>query len=73
MTTPLELSRNEEKEAWWREQYYGIHEHKYKLRPRYHPKFDSSWMDMGDGSLTVEDVQPSIVSSPPLRTIDANR
>ena len=54
------LYRNEE---WWRDQYYDINDRGYALRPRYHPMWEPSWTGMGKDFFSVEDGQPSIVST----------
>ena len=48
-------------EQWWGERYDEIAEHGYKLRPRYHPKWQPSWLKSGKDFYTVEDGQPTIV------------
>ena len=55
------LFRNEE---WWRDQYDDIHNRGYKLRPRYHPNWEPSWIRLGKDFFAVEDGQPCIVSVP---------
>ena len=55
------LFRNEE---WWRDQYHDIYNCGYALRPRYHPMWEPSWIETGKDFFSVEDGQPSIVSTP---------
>jgi hypothetical protein len=50
-------------EEWWKDQYYDIHDRGYELRPRYHPKWQPSWLRLGKDFFAVEDGQPSIVST----------
>ena len=54
------LFRNEE---WWRDQYYDIYNCGYALRPRYHPMWEPSWLGTDKDFFSVEDGQPSIVST----------
>jgi hypothetical protein len=55
------LFRNEE---WWRDQYHDIYNRGYELRPRYHPNWEPSWIELRKDFFSVEDGQPSIVSDP---------
>jgi hypothetical protein len=48
-------------EQWWRDRYNEIADHGYKLRPRYHPKWQPSWLKSGKDFYAVEDGQPTIV------------
>jgi hypothetical protein len=48
-------------ERWWREHYDEIAEHGYKLRPRYHPQWQPSWLTSGKNFYSVEDGQATIV------------
>lgn len=48
-------------EQWWRDRYNEIAEHGYKLRPRYHPNWQPSWLKSGKDFYTVEDGQATIV------------
>jgi hypothetical protein len=50
-------------EEWWRDQYHDIHDRGYKLRTRYHPSWQPSWIESGRDFFAVEDGQPSIVSA----------
>jgi len=49
-----DLSRSE---AWWRDRYYSIKNCGYRLRPRYHPKWEPSWIRSGKASCETEDGQ----------------
>jgi hypothetical protein len=49
-------------EEWWRDHYYDIEIHGYKLRPRYHPLWEPSWIRSNKDFYSVEDGQPMIVS-----------
>ena len=64
------LFRNEE---WWRDQYHDIYNRGYELRPRYHPNWKPSWIRLGKDFFTVEDGQPSIVSTLFSRVINSNK
>ncbi|KAH9971368.1 hypothetical protein BGW80DRAFT_1322100 [Lactifluus volemus] len=48
-------------ERWWRDHYNAISELGYKLRPRYHPQWQPSWVNLGKDFFSVEDGQPSIL------------
>jgi hypothetical protein len=48
-------------ERWWRDHYDAISELGYNLRPRYHPQWQPSWVNLGKDFFSVEDGQPSIV------------
>ncbi len=50
-------------ELWWRAHYYDIEERGYKLRPRYHPRWEPSWIESKKRFFSVEDGQATIVSS----------
>ncbi len=50
-------------ELWWRDRYYDIQERGYKLRPRYHPRWEPSWNKLKKDFFSVEDGQATIVSS----------
>ncbi|KAH9970476.1 kinase-like domain-containing protein [Russula compacta] len=47
-------------ERWWRDHYYGIEDHGYELRPRYHPDWKPSWRRSGRDFFSMEDGQPTI-------------
>ena len=49
-------------EEWWRDRYYEIERHGYKLRPRYHPLWVPSWIEAKKDFYKVEDGQANIVS-----------
>ena len=49
-------------EEWWRDHYYDIERHGYKLRPRYHPLWRPSWVGSKRDFYKVEDGQANIVS-----------
>jgi hypothetical protein len=48
-------------EEWWRDHYYEIEIHGYKLRPRYHPLWEPSWIKSEKAFYSVEDGQATIV------------
>jgi hypothetical protein len=48
-------------EEWWRDHYYDIEMHGYKLRPRYHPLWEPSWIKLKKDFYSVEDGQATIV------------
>jgi len=48
-------------EEWWRDHYHDIEMHGYKLRPRYHPLWDPSWIKLEKDFYSVEDGQATIV------------
>ena len=48
-------------ERWWRDRYVEIASHGYELRPRYHPRWQPSWLKSGKDFYVVEDGQPTIV------------
>jgi hypothetical protein len=48
-------------ELWWRDRHDEIAEHGYKLRPRYHPQWQPSWLKSGKAFYAVEDGQTTIV------------
>jgi hypothetical protein len=48
-------------ERWWRDRYDEIASRGYELRPRYHPRWEPSWLKSGKDFYTVEDGQPTIV------------
>jgi hypothetical protein len=50
-------------EEWWRDHYYAIERHGYKLRPRYHPPWEPSWIKSKKNFYEVEDGQASGVRS----------
>ncbi|KAH9045896.1 kinase-like domain-containing protein [Lactarius deliciosus] len=56
-------------ERWWRDRYNEIAERGYKLRPRYHPKWEPSWFKTGKDFYTVEDGQATILRA----AMDATR
>ncbi|KAI9447457.1 hypothetical protein H4582DRAFT_2136910 [Lactarius indigo] len=47
-------------EVWWRDHYYDFEERGYKLRPRYHPRWEPSWIESKKDFFSVEDGQPTI-------------
>lgn len=49
-------------EMWWRDHYYELESLGYKLRPRYHPKWEPSWIRYRKDFYSVEDGQPPLVS-----------
>jgi hypothetical protein len=53
-----------ESEKWWRDHYLSIETHGYKLRPRYHPDWEPSWIKTGKVFYEVEDGQVTIVRLP---------
>jgi hypothetical protein len=48
-------------EEWWRDHYYDIERHGYKLRSRYHPRWEPSWVESRRDFYSVEDGQALIV------------
>ncbi|KAI9509446.1 kinase-like domain-containing protein [Russula earlei] len=56
-------------EKWWRDHYNELAEHGYRLRPRYHPDWQPSWIKSGKDFYTVEDGQPTILRA----AMDATR
>ena len=48
-------------EEWWRDNYYDIERRGYKLRPRYDPLWEPSWIKSKKDFYSVEDGQASIV------------
>jgi len=48
-------------ERWWRDRYDEIASRGYKLRPRYHPRWNPSWLKSGKDFYTVADGHPTIV------------
>jgi hypothetical protein len=48
-------------EEWWRNHYADIGKHGYKLRPRYHPLWEPSWIASKKDFYKVEDGQATIV------------
>ena len=48
-------------EEWWRDRYYEIEANGYTLRPRYHPRWEPSWIKAGKDFYTVEDGQATTV------------
>jgi hypothetical protein len=48
-------------EEWWRDHYYEIERHGYKLRSRYHPRWQPSWIGSKKDFYKVEDGQANIV------------
>ena len=49
-------------EEWWRDHYVDIERHGYKLRPRYNPLWEPSWIESKRDFYKVEDGQATIVS-----------
>ncbi|KAH9954057.1 kinase-like domain-containing protein [Russula dissimulans] len=47
-------------EEWWRDHYNDIESHGYRLRPRYHPRWEPSWITSKKHFFAVEDGQPTI-------------
>ena len=50
-------------ETWWRDHYYAIGEHGYRLRPRYNPDWRPSWKTSGKAFFDTEDGQATLVRS----------
>ena len=48
-------------EVWWRDRYRDIEKHGYKLRPRYDPLWEPSWIESKKDFYKVEDGQANIV------------
>ena len=48
-------------ERWWRDRYTEIEKQGYRLRPRYHPHWEPSWVKTGKDFHTAEDGQATIV------------
>jgi hypothetical protein len=48
-------------EEWWRDHHHDIERHGYKLRPRYHPLWEPSWVDSRKDFYKSEDGQANIV------------
>ncbi|KAI0296110.1 kinase-like domain-containing protein [Multifurca ochricompacta] len=48
-------------ERWWGDRYDEIENHGYRLRPRYHPQWQPSWLELGKDFYAVEDGQPTIL------------
>jgi hypothetical protein len=48
-------------EEWWRDRYHDIEAQGYRLRPRYHPLWEPSWIKSGKEFYSVEDGQATIV------------
>ncbi|KAI0265928.1 hypothetical protein BC834DRAFT_955198 [Gloeopeniophorella convolvens] len=48
-------------ELWWRDRFKSIDEQGYRLRPRYHPKWEPSWIRMKKAFYVTEDGQPTIL------------
>jgi len=48
-------------EEWWRDHYYDIERRGYKLRPRYEPHWEPSWIKSKKDFYSVEDGQALIV------------
>jgi hypothetical protein len=49
-------------EEWWRDHYVDIGRHGYKLRPRYDPLWEPSWVGSKRDFYKAEDGQATIVS-----------
>ena len=49
-------------EEWWRDYYVDIGRHGYKLRPRYSPRWEPSWIGSNVDFYKTEDGQATIVS-----------
>ncbi|KAH9035561.1 hypothetical protein EDB85DRAFT_868892 [Lactarius pseudohatsudake] len=56
-------------ERWWRDRYNDIVEQGYRLRPRYHPQWEPSWLNTGKEFHTAEDGQVTLAWA----TMDATR
>lgn len=48
-------------EEWWRDHYYDFERRGYKLRPRYDPLWEPSWIKSKKDFYSVEDGQALIV------------
>jgi hypothetical protein len=48
-------------ERWWRDRYNDIEKQGYRLRRRYHPQWEPSWLKTGKDFYTAEDGQATIV------------
>jgi hypothetical protein len=48
-------------EEWWRDRYYDFAAHGYRLRPRYHPRWEPSWVKARKDFYAVEDGLATIV------------
>ncbi|KAI0265922.1 kinase-like domain-containing protein [Gloeopeniophorella convolvens] len=57
-------------ELWWRDRYEDILAQGYKLRTRYHPQWEPSWLRTRKGFYMVEDGQPTIVTMDAVRARD---
>ncbi len=49
-------------EEWWRDRYVDIERHGYKLRPRYDPLWEPSWIESKGDFYKAEDGRATIVS-----------
>src|SRR6266852_5601367 len=49
-------------EEWWRDHYVDIGKRGYKLRPRYNPLWEPSWIESKRDFYKAEDGQATIVS-----------
>jgi hypothetical protein len=49
-------------EEWWRDHYVDIGRHGYRLRPRYDPLWEPSWIESKSDFYKAEDGQATIVS-----------
>ena len=49
-------------EEWWRDRYVDIGKHGYKLRSRYNPLWEPSWIESKKDFYKTEDGQATIVS-----------
>ena len=67
------LARYSETKSGGEDQYHDIYNCGYELRPRYHPNWEPSWIGLRKDFFSVEDGQPSIVSSHFSRVIIAHR
>jgi len=47
-------------EEWWRDHYQDLESHGYKLRSRYDPSWEPSWVESGKDFYAVEDGQATI-------------
>ena len=48
-------------EHWWRDRYNDIEKQGYRLRPRYQPQWEPSWLKTGKDFYSAEDGQATIV------------
>ncbi|KAI9446060.1 hypothetical protein H4582DRAFT_2163423, partial [Lactarius indigo] len=48
-------------ERWWRDHHDDIVGRGYRLRPRYHPQWEPSWLRTGKDFFSTEDGQPNVL------------